>query len=38
MAAEARLASLEARVQPHFFNTLNSIAALIHEDPAAAER
>ena len=39
LAAEARLASLESRVQPHFlFNTLNSIAALIHEDPAAAER
>jgi LytS/YehU family sensor histidine kinase len=39
MAAEARLASLESRVQPHFlFNTLNSIAALIHENPAAAER
>ena len=39
MAAEARLTSLESRVQPHFlFNTLNSIAALIHEDPAGAER
>ena len=39
MAAEARLASLESRVQPHFlFNTLNSIAGLIHEDPVAAER
>jgi sensor histidine kinase YesM len=38
-AAEAQLASLEARVQPHFlFNTLNSIAALIHDDPAGAER
>jgi sensor histidine kinase YesM len=38
-AAEAQLASLESRVQPHFlFNTLNSIAALIHEDPAGAER
>jgi two-component system, LytTR family, sensor histidine kinase AlgZ len=39
LAAEARLASLEARVQPHFlFNTLNSIAALIPQDPAGAER
>jgi signal transduction histidine kinase len=38
-SAEARLASLEARVQPHFlFNTLNSIAALIHDDPKGAER
>jgi signal transduction histidine kinase len=37
--AEAQLASLESRVQPHFlFNTLNSIAALIHEDPKGAER
>jgi signal transduction histidine kinase len=39
VAAEAQLASIEARVQPHFlFNTLNSIAALVHDDPAAAER
>lgn len=38
-SAEAQLASLEARVQPHFlFNTLNSISALIHEDPKGAER
>lgn len=37
--AQAQLAALEARVQPHFlFNTLNSIAALIHEDPKGAER
>ncbi len=37
--AEAQLASLESRVQPHFlFNTLNSISALIHEDPKGAER
>jgi signal transduction histidine kinase len=37
--AQAQLASLESRVQPHFlFNTLNSIAALIHEDPHGAER
>jgi sensor histidine kinase YesM len=39
VAAEAQLASLEARVDPHFlFNTLNSIAALIRENPPAAER
>ena len=39
LAAEAQLASLEARVQPHFlFNTLNSIAELIHENPGGAER
>jgi LytS/YehU family sensor histidine kinase len=39
LAAEAQLASLESRVQPHFlFNTLNSIAALIPQDPAGAER
>jgi sensor histidine kinase YesM len=39
LAAEAQLASLEARVDPHFlFNTLNSIAALVRENPAAAER
>jgi hypothetical protein len=37
--AQARLSSLESRVRPHFlFNTLNSIMALIPEDPAAAER
>lgn len=39
LAVEARLSSLESRVHPHFlFNTLNSIAALIREDPAEAER
>lgn len=39
IAMEAQLASLESRVQPHFlFNTLNSIAALIPQDPAGAER
>src|SRR5204862_1956716 len=39
LAAEAQLASLESRVNPHFlFNTLNSIAALVHDDPSAAER
>src|SRR5579864_1977776 len=32
-AAEARLASLESRVHPHFlFNALNSISSLIQED------
>ncbi len=39
VAAEAQLASLESRVQPHFlFNTLNSIAALVHDDPVRAEK
>jgi len=39
MAAEARYASLESRVHPHFlFNTLNSISALVREDPVKAER
>ena len=39
MASEAQLASLESRVNPHFFfNTLNSIAALTREDAARAER
>jgi sensor histidine kinase YesM len=39
LATEAQLASLESRVQPHFlFNTLNSIAALIPQDPHGAER
>jgi signal transduction histidine kinase len=37
--AQARLSSLESRLRPHFlFNTLNSIMALIPEDPVAAER
>jgi sensor histidine kinase YesM len=37
--AEARLAALEQRLQPHFlFNTLNAIAALIPGDPRAAQR
>jgi sensor histidine kinase YesM len=36
--AESKLANLEGQLRPHFlFNTLNSIAALIREDPAAAE-
>ena len=38
LLAEARLSSLESRIQPHFlFNTLNSIAALIPLDPKRAE-
>ena len=38
LLAEARLSSLESRLQPHFlFNTLNSIAALIPTDPTRAE-
>jgi two-component system, LytTR family, sensor histidine kinase AlgZ len=36
---QARLVSLQARLQPHFlFNTLNSIASLTGENAAAAER
>jgi LytS/YehU family sensor histidine kinase len=39
LAREAQLASLESRIHPHFlFNTLNSIAALIREDPILAEK
>jgi two-component system sensor histidine kinase AlgZ len=39
LAAEAQLASLASRVQPHFlFNTLNSISALIRENPEQAEQ
>jgi len=38
-SSQARLAALESKIQPHFlFNTLNSIAALIPENPEAAER
>lgn len=38
LLAEARLASLESRIHPHFlFNTLNSIASLIPNDPKQAE-
>jgi signal transduction histidine kinase len=37
-ATEAKLASLESRVRPHFlFNALNSAIALIPEDPQRAE-
>jgi signal transduction histidine kinase len=36
---EAKLAALLARTHPHFlFNSLNSIAALVDEDPKTAER
>ena len=39
LATEAQLASLESRVHPHFlFNTLNTISALIPQDPDGAER
>ncbi len=39
LAAEARLSSLESRIHPHFlFNALNSVSALIREDPDRAER
>ncbi len=38
LTAEAELKALQARINPHFlFNTLNSIAALISEDPQKAE-
>ena len=34
----ARLAGLQARIQPHFlFNTLNAAIALVRQDPARAE-
>jgi len=36
---KAELDALHARIRPHFlFNSLNTVAALIHDDPAAAER
>jgi signal transduction histidine kinase len=39
VASEARLASLESRVRPHFlFNALNSAIALIPEDSPRAEQ
>ncbi|MBN1874597.1 MAG: histidine kinase [Anaerolineae bacterium] len=38
MATEAELKALKAQINPHFFfNTLNTIAALIPTDPALAE-
>jgi two-component system sensor histidine kinase AlgZ len=37
--AQARLDALQARIRPHFlFNSMNTIASLIHTNPAAAER
>jgi LytS/YehU family sensor histidine kinase len=39
LAATAQLAALRAQINPHFlFNSLNSIAQLIHSDPETAER
>jgi two-component system sensor histidine kinase AlgZ len=36
--AEARVQALQARIRPHFlFNSLNTIASLIHDDPENAE-
>jgi sensor histidine kinase YesM len=38
LATQAELRALKAQVNPHFlFNTLNTIAQLIHTDPAQAE-
>ena len=37
--ADARLQLLKMQLQPHFlFNTLNTIAEMVHENPAEAER
>ena len=37
--SEARLEVLKMQLQPHFlFNTLHAMAALVHDDPHAAER
>lgn len=37
--AEARVEALQARIRPHFlFNSLNTIASFIHDDPDGAER
>lgn len=37
--AEARVQALQARIRPHFlFNSLNTIASLIPDEPEAAER
>ncbi len=38
LSTEARLAQLTQQMQPHFLhNTLNTIAALVHDDPDAAD-
>jgi signal transduction histidine kinase len=38
LVAEAELKALRAQIDPHFFfNALNSVAALINDDPKAAE-
>jgi len=38
LLAQAELRALRAQIDPHFFfNALNSVVALIHRDPAAAE-
>lgn len=37
--SRAELIALQARIQPHFlFNSLNTVAELIHADPTAAEQ
>lgn len=37
--SRAELQALQARIRPHFlFNMMNTIAALVHRDPHAAER
>lgn len=39
LALRARLSALTAQINPHFlFNTLNILAELTHQDPAATER
>ncbi len=38
LANEARVQALQAKVRPHFlFNTMNTISAVLHEDPHKAE-
>ena len=37
--AEARMASLQSKLNPHFlFNTLNSLASLVYDDPNKVEK